>query len=341
MADPCILIPAYKPDQKMLNLVEQLRAADFHRIIVVDDGSGPEYAQLFDQAANLGCVVLRHGINMGKGRALKTGLNHGLVSGLAGNGIITADADGQHAPGDIRKIADALAANPTALILGIRQFRGQVPWKSRVGNGITRIIFGMIHGGDIQDTQTGLRGLPADCIPLFLSLPGERYEYEMDMLLAVRPNDIKLVQVPIETIYLEGNRSSHFKVLQDSARIYRLLIKYIASSLIATAVDYLTFFLMNITFPDQLIGSVAVARTLSSLVNYLINRNLVFKKKNVGKASIIRYYILAVCIMLATYGLIKLLIEGAGFNVYVAKILVDSVLSCVSYFVQRDYVYRR
>ncbi|HBP38014.1 MAG TPA: hypothetical protein DD640_04600, partial [Clostridiales bacterium] len=216
-----------------------------------------------------------------------------------------------------------------------------VPWKSRLGNGITRFFFGLIHGGDVRDTQTGLRGLPGSSISLFLSLPGERYEYEMNMLLAIRPNEISLVQVPIETIYLEGNRSSHFKVLQDSARIYALLVKYIASSLIATVVDYVGFYLMNISFPDHLIASVAVSRSVSSLVNYLINRDIVFKRKNVGKMAIVRYYIVVIGIMAANYGLIKLLSDTVGFNIYVAKVIVDSLLSVISFYAQREFVYHR
>jgi glycosyltransferase involved in cell wall biosynthesis len=340
MAYPSILIPAYKPDQKMIMLIDQLRSSGFDRIIIVDDGSGPNYIQLFAQAEDLGCVVLRHGINMGKGRALKSGLNHSLVSGLADQGIITADADGQHSPADIQKIAVAMAADPAALILGVRSFTGNVPLKSRLGNGITRAFFSLIHGGDVRDTQTGLRGIPPAFIPLFISLPGERYEYEMNMLLAVRPNEIPLVQIPIDTIYIEGNRSSHFKVLQDSARIYRLLFQFVASSLVATGVDYLIFILMMVSVPNQLIISVATARTVSSVVNYLINRNLVFKRKHAGKAAMARYYALVFIIMLVNFGLIKLMTLGLSFNVYAAKITSDIFLFFVSSIVQRDYVYR-
>lgn len=338
---PCILIPAYKPDQKMIDLVIELQKNGFERIIVIDDGSGPEFADLFARTGQLGCTVLQHGINMGKGRAMKTGLNHYLTSNLVGSGIITADADGQHTPADIRKIADAMQEKNDALILGVRNFTGTVPLKSRLGNGITRVFFGLIHGSDVRDTQTGLRGLPDKYISLFLSLPGERYEYEMNMLLAVRPHEIDLVQVPIDTIYIEGNRSSHFKVLQDSARIYRLLFKFIASSLIATVMDYLIFALMHITVPGQLIYSVVVARSCSSFINYSINRNLVFKSKGDGKKSLIRYYALALVIMMGSYGLIKLLTVVGGLNVYVAKVISDSLLYIVSFIVQREFVYRR
>ncbi len=338
---PCILIPAYKPDHKMIDLVEKLQAAKFDRIVVIDDGSGPDFAAVFAKAGEMGCEILVHSINMGKGRAMKTGLNFCLVNGLAGSGVITADADGQHTPDDIQKIAAAMALHNESLVLGVRRFTGNVPLKSRLGNKITRFFFSMIHGEDVRDTQTGLRGLPKAHIPLFLSLPGERYEYEMNMLLAVRPHEIGLVQIPIDTVYIEGNRSSHFNVLRDSVRIYRLLVKFVASSLIATAVDYLLFFLMNVTFPGQLIYSVVVARSVSSFLNFMINRNLVFQKRNTGKCAIIRYYALALLVMLSSYGLIKLFTQVLGINLYVAKVIADSLLYLVSFVVQREFVYRR
>jgi glycosyltransferase involved in cell wall biosynthesis len=341
MALPCILIPAYKPDRKMIELIEALQAAAFCQIIVVDDGSGPAFTPLFNQALELSCTVLRHSINMGKGRAVKTGLNHGLLAGKLNDGVITADADGQHTPADILKIAAAMADDPAALVLGVRNFSGAVPLKSRLGNGITRFFFSLIHGGDVRDTQTGLRGLPAEQIPLFLSLPGERYEYEMNMLLSIRPHEIKLIQIPIDTVYIEGNRSSHFNVVQDSVRIYRLLVKFIASSLVSTVVDYAVFAIMNITVANQLIGSVVVARSISSLINFSINKNIVFKRKSTGKNAIFRYYALVIFIMMASYGLIKLFNLGLGLNLYLSKLIADCILYFVSFIVQREFVYRR
>lgn len=338
---PCIIIPAYKPDHKMVDLIQHLLQESFTRIIVIDDGSGAECDSLFAEAQALGCTVLRHGINMGKGRAMKTGLNHGLVSGLLTEGVIFADADGQHTPADIRKIADAMAADPEAMVLGVRQFSGSVPLKSRLGNGFTRFFFSLIHGSDVKDTQTGLRGLQAEQIPLLLSLNGERYEYEMNMLLAIRPNEIKLVQIPIETVYIEGNRSSHFKAFQDSVRIYKLLVKFVAASLFSTLVDYALFAVMHTFVPGQLLGSVAVARAVSSVVNYSINNKVVFKRKRNGKSTIYRYYALAIPLMFAGYGLIKFFNIVLGIDIYLSKVITDVLLYVVSFIVQREFVYHR
>jgi len=338
---PTILIPAYKPDEKLIVLVKDLQTVGFSDLVVVDDGGGAAYASLFDQCAALGCVVLHHGINMGKGRALKTGLNHCLVQGLSGTGIITADADGQHTPADILRIADTMAESPDTLVLGVRHFSGHVPLRSRFGNGVTRRLFALINGETIQDTQTGLRGLPDSLISLFLSLSGERYEYEMNMLLAIRPNAIRIRQVPIETIYIEGNKSSHFNTILDSARIYRLLLAFILSSLTAAAVDYAVFIALTILLPGQLLVSVVTARITSSLVNFTINRHLVFRQKDADRTSIVRYYALVIFIMLLNYGLIELLSNWIGINLYVAKVIADLSLYALSFLAQRDFVYRR
>jgi len=337
---PAILIPAYKPDEKLVDLVKNLQTGGFSDLIVVDDGSGESFDPIFRQCEDLGCTILRHGINMGKGRAIKTGLNHYLVRGQARSGVITADADGQHTPADIRRIADAMAENPEALVLGVRQFSGNVPLRSRFGNGITRKLFTLVNGEAVTDTQTGLRGLPELLIPLFLSLSGERYEYEMNMLLAIRPNALKLKQVPIETIYIEGNKSSHFNTVLDSARIYRLILLFLISSLFAALIDYAVFIAMTLAFPGALLASVVSARVVSSFVNFLVNHNLVFRQKNAASTTIVRYYILVVAIMLLSYGSIHLLSNVIGINLYVSKLISDIGLYFISFLVQRDFVYR-
>jgi putative flippase GtrA len=338
---PVILIPAYKPDHQLPDLIVQLKANGFEKILVVDDGSGQSYEPIFTQVSDMGCLILQHAINMGKGRALKTGLNYCLTSNLAASGVITADADGQHSAGDIAKIAAAMAENPDALVLGVRHFTGKVPIRNRLGNSITRIFFSLIHGHVVRDTQSGLRGIPFSHMPLILSLSGEHYEYEMNMLLAVRPNDINLIQIPIETIYIEGNRHSHYKVLRDSVRIYRLLVKFVCSSAVATIVDYGLFTLMNLSFANQVFSSIVVARIVSSTVNFSINRRVVFKRKNPPRSAILRYYGLALVIMLASYGLIKLFAGVLGLNVYVAKVISDSLLTVFSFVAQREFVYRK
>lgn len=336
---PSILIPAYKPDDKMITLIKELVESGFTRLLIVNDGSGPEYDACFAEAEALGCRILQHAINMGKGRALKTGLNEALLCGFADPGIITADADGQHAPRDIHRIALAMQENPEALVLGVRRFTGNVPIRNRMGNTITRGVFALVNGNGIMDTQTGLRGIPLRHVPLALSLKGERYEYEMNMLLEARPNDVRMVQVPIDTIYIEGNKSSHYHPFIDSVRIYALILRYILSSFVAGIVDYGVFAVMHLSFPRLLIESVVTARILSSIVNFIINRKIVFRQKGTVAHAAFRYYALVVFIMLSSYGLIWTLSGPLGLNVFFAKIITDIFLSIISFFAQRELVY--
>lgn len=336
---PSVLIPAYKPDDKMLQLIQDLLELGFSRIMVVNDGSGPAFDACFEQAGAMGCRIVRHAVNMGKGRAMKTGINEAMLCGFAEPGIITADADGQHLPGDIRRVATAMAENPDALVLGVRRFTGNVPLRNRMGNGITRGVFAMVNGNGVMDTQTGLRGLPGQHLPLMLALKGERYEYEMNMLLEARPNNVPMVQVPIDTVYIEGNKSSHYHPFIDSVRIYGLILKYILSSIMAGVVDYGVFALVHTRFPNPLIISVVSARILSSLVNFLINRNIVFRQKGTMAHAAGRYYTLVLFVMLASYGLIWTLSVLLGLNVYLSKVITDIFLSIFSFVIQREFVY--
>lgn len=166
--------------------------------------------------------VLTHSVNRGKGAALKTGFDY-----LADVNIITADADGQHTPEDIVRIAEALKTYEHGLVLGVRSFTGKVPFRSRFGNWWTRIWFFVLTRLWVRDTQTGLRGIPAALLPRVSALEGERYEYEMVMLADAKRHPMRPLQIPIETIYLNDNSASHFSPLKDTVRIYRALFRYL------------------------------------------------------------------------------------------------------------------
>ncbi|MEG0767792.1 MAG: glycosyltransferase family 2 protein, partial [Clostridia bacterium] len=184
-----VLIPAYKPDERLLTLCQALRTAQL-AVLVVDDGSGVSFAPLFTQVVVQGVPVVRHAVNLGKGRALKTGINEALQRYPHLAGLITADADGQHTPTDILRIIDAMRAHPDALVTGARTFAGAVPFRSRAGNIITRNVYHFVTGIRCQDTQTGLRGIPACALASMIKLSGEGYEFEMTMLLKLR--DLRL-----------------------------------------------------------------------------------------------------------------------------------------------------
>ncbi len=337
VAQILVVIPAYKPNLRMLTLCEALRAAEFP-VMLVDDGSGEAYRDLFQQAETLGCHVERHAVNMGKGRALKTGINAAMNLYPELAGVVTADADGQHTCADILRIMATMGETPDTLITGARCFGKNVPFKSRAGNTITRYVYRFATGIRCKDTQTGLRGIPAKFLPSVLCLPGERYEYEMTMLMKLKELSLPLKEIEIEAIYLDNNKGSHFHPFMDSLRIYTVILRFLTSSLLSFGLDYaLYLFCLRIWLlsPGQ---CYVIARVFSSLFNYTLNRTAVFGGRG-GKFSIFRYYLLALLIMAAGSGFVELL-AFLGFGAGWVKIPVDTLLFFVSYLLQRDYVFR-
>jgi len=345
LAGIAVVIPSRAPGPELLSLAEAIQAHGFGALIVVDDGGGSEFAPLFSSLSNQPAThVLRHAVNLGKGRALKTAFNYIITELPSIQSIVTADADGQHTADDIVAVANVLSSSAgltpaTQVVLGTRTFGPDVPLRSRFGNGLTRTIFRFLTGVPVADTQTGLRGLPVAVLPDLLRLDGERYEYEMTMLAHLCRHGARPVEVPIATIYIDGNRCSHFDPIRDSMRIYFVLARFYFSSLIAAAIDFAGFSLAFAVTHNVLAG-VAFGR-LSSLVNFVLNRKYVFNSRGRLPSSLLRYYILVVAIAGLSYLLIRASVAWLHWNVFAAKIVVDVLLSLVSFDAQRTYVFRR
>lgn len=221
-----VLIPAYEPDDHLVGLVTDIAADDpTQRIVVVDDGSGSAFRRIFDAVRSCGADVITHPVNRGKGAALRTGFAH-IAAAFPGDDVVTADCDGQHTLTDIRRVAVALAERPGAVVLGARCFRGDVPWRSRIGNDATKHLFRVITGRRLADTQTGLRGYSSSLLPWLATIAGDHFEYELEVLLDATRSGVPLHEVPIEAIYLCGNRSSHFRPVRDSVRVYVPLVRF-------------------------------------------------------------------------------------------------------------------
>ena len=226
-----VLVPAYQPGDHLLGLLTELReTAPGTRVVVVDDGSSAGSARVLDAARDLGCTVLRHEKNRGKGAALKTGFRH-VAEAHPGELVVCADADGQHHVADILRVAGR-ARDTGRTVLGVRRFDGAVPLRSKVGNTVTALLFRAVTGRPVQDTQTGLRAYPGDLLDWLQSVPGERFEYEMNVLLEAARAGHQIDEVVIATTYLDDNASSHFGSLTDSVRIYRPLLRFAATSLL-------------------------------------------------------------------------------------------------------------
>ena len=357
-----IVIPALDPGRDLPAYCRALRAVTDAPILLVDDGSRPALASVFDECAAVpGVAFVRHGANRGKGRALKTAFRRLLDERPDLAGCVTADADGQHTPADVRRCLDALAAAPGALVLGCRTFTlGHVPWRSRFGNHFIRAFFRLATGRRFQDTQTGLRGIPAEFMGALLDVPGERFDFETRMLLAL--GDRPLAELPIETVYEAGNPTSHFNPLRDSARILsivaaaalRRLAAFLVASLASFALDLaLASVLYRHVFREaehaRLALSVGIARAVSLVFNYLANRRLVFaegrdgvRRHAFGRFAFGRYLLLAVALFGASYGLTKAAISlWPRVPMETHKAVVDFLLFFASFVVQRLFVFPR
>lgn len=351
MAKVAIVIPSYEPDDNLVTLCENLIKEDLQDIIVIDDGSGDEYQEIFDKVASMKCVVLKHAINQGKGRALKFAFNYLLTRDDELLGCVTADSDGQHSIKDIKACIAALEEEPNKLIMGCRDFNlPDVPNKSKFGNKLTRKICKWLCGVDVTDTQTGLRAIPAEFMRYLLNTSGERFEFETNMLIETR-NRIEIKEIPIETIYdSKTDHKTHFDPIKDSLRIYKIFggkfLKFMVSSLSSSVVDLVLFALMCSVLKDAIplwyvaIATV-VARVISATYNYLINYKLVFKSNEKHSVSMVKYFALAVVQMSLSALLVTLLVSLLSFIPEVAiKIVVDVILFFISYRIQNQLIFK-
>ncbi len=347
-----ILIPSYDPDEQMVLYVKKLIREGFKNIVIVDDGSKQDTQKYFDEVRELKEVVLlRHAVNQGKGRALKTGMHYFLNTYPKGEmaGIVTADADGQHGVMDTVKVAKCLVET-NGFILGTRNFdESNVPFKSRSGNKITTCVFALFYGKKIRDTQTGLRGIPYEFVSECLKMQGERFEYEIVMLIEAVRQKLVIIEEDIETIYIDSNRATHFHAIKDSARIYKIILEtffaFAISGILSFVIDIGLFALLTkvvFSFLDITMSvflGTLLARVVSSLFNYTMNRNTVFKGGT--KNSIFKYYVLCVCQLLCSWGLVVLVFNQIHFDTTIIKCVVDVVLFFISYQIQRLWVFKK
>ncbi len=351
---PVVLIPSLEPDERLPAYVEELLGHGFPRVVVVNDGSGPAYQPIFDRIAALGATVLGYPENKGKGGALKTGMQWILEHEPDCLGVVTADADGQHRVPDILRLAASLRSGERALWLGCRNFNlPDIPPKSRMGNRITSVVFKALYGVWLSDTQTGLRGFLREDIPLMVSVPGERYEYEMNMLITCARQKLPMKTITIETVYENNNEGTHFHPVRDSWRIYKVILgnffKFMSSSLFCVFVDQLMAALLrNWVLPPlglpndggfwNLNISGWGARVVSAWVNFLINKNLVFEREGKARTEALRYFILCVGIICVS-NLGVWLLSKVYVPAWLGKILMDTLLYFVSYHLQQNWVF--
>ena len=342
-----ILIPSLEPDDRLPAYMRQLFAHGFTRAVVVDDGSSEKYQPIFEELAAMdGVTVLHHEVNRGKGCALKTGYTYIRDNIPEASGVITADADGQHTVPDCWKLAEALTADRRALYLGSRDFNlPDIPPKSRFGNKTTSFVFKLLYGHWLPDTQTGLRAFKREDLQFMIDVPGERFEYEMQVLIACSRAKMEMVPITIETVYENENEGTHFHPIRDSYRIYKVIlgnfVKFTLSSILSTVLDLLVLHLChNLLLLSPFISQV-IARCISAPVNFAVNAKYIFEDK-INRRTFTRYVILAVGILLIHALLLDKamsLLKVPGIFITLVSAVVNAIVYLLSYRVQNKWVF--
>ncbi len=300
-----LVVPIYEPTEFVLPFLSKFKEGDFALFLVVDDGSGPSFDEHFASIARLGLFkVLRLRKNKGKGGAMKAALSYIKKNAKDIDAFVTADGDGQHSYEDVLKIRDALCVNPDALVLGCRK-RSEMPHSSQVGSWWSTLYFNLMTGVKLEDTQTGLRGVPKRLFSSFMACPGSRYEFEMGFLASVVREE-KPIIVPIQTIYLKDNASTHFRVFHDSLRIAYFPLAYLFAGILLCMIDVLLFHYIYLpSFPDTGVGHL-LASFCASFVTFfcyeIFTHCLVFFIKPRFKKMVIDFFAFAF-FSLASFGI--------------------------------------
>ncbi len=346
-----IVIPALNPEEELIHYVDELLLNSDANIVVVDDGSDKNSLYTLGAISLRDrCIVLKHDENRGKGAALKTAIKHIKDNMQQMQGIVTADADGQHSVNDVLRMIDKLNQEQDDLILGVREFDDNTPKRSLMGNRISSKTLGLLYGINLEDTQTGLRAISRKHFDWLLSLKGDRYEYEMNMLIYSKNIALNISTIPIQTLYFNDNSGSHFNTVKDGIKVYsRMLVgllSYIKNSGICAVVDIslftILFYLTQSFFTATAATAVAavVARVISSVIDFKLNRNTFASKAITGKKAYIKYYTLWLVQIVVSTTLVNMINIYFGALQPIIKPLIDLTIAIVSYKVQLHWVFK-
>ena len=340
MKPSVLVIPAYNPDDKLVDLVSAFKQCCPEQVcIVINDGSKPECDSIFKHLEAQHITILHHAVNLGKGEALKTGMRYFLEHYATDSiGIVTADADGQHSLPDIIKISQAMQEHPKHLHIGIREISTRdAPLRSRFGNRLTRMLFNRLTHNHVQDTQSGLRGIPINLIKQMVQSKSSGYEFEFEMFFIARKINTPILQTSIQTIYINNNESSHFNPVVDSLKIYYVFIRFCGVALLSFFVDFTLF--CAIFHQTHYVGTATLgARLVSATLNFFMNKNITFKANNNVSLAAVKYALLAFFIGVSSYQLLQILVL-TGLNTYISKILAEFFLFLESFMIQYAWIF--
>lgn len=338
------IIPAYQPSDILPQIVIEMinRGINPLHIFVVDDGSSDDCRHYFDAIKQMGVQYLQHAVNLGKGQALKTAFNNVCVHLIEFQGVVTLDADGQHSVSDVLRVREEMYFNPGAIVIGARSFHDNVPLRSKLGNVITHHVFSFLSGIRLSDTQTGLRGIPISFLPSLLKIPSVKYDFELDMLINAVEMGIPIKEISIQTIYIDNNMLSHFHPLYDSIRVYFVFLRFLSTSLISFAGDYIIYVILLSLWKtvDPITLHIGL-RIFTSFGNFLLNKYFVFKSKFSFAKEYISYIVTVVFILITTTSIIAFMTKSLEINPLVAKPIAELIGFFISFIIQKTIVFNK
>ena len=331
-----LLIPIYEPTDRVLPFLKQFKQEEFDVFVVVDDGSGEKYQEIFAAVEKETVFsVISYPENHGKGHALKTGMRYLVEHYPDLDHIITADGDGQHRHDDIIRVASRAKEAGSAVVLGARDFR-KAPPKSASGNKWSARYFHLASGVKITDCQTGLRAIPKEAFDLALYTYGERFDYEMNFLLPAS-REFGLDEVIIETIYEDENKGTHFRPVKDSLLIMRTPILYILIGILCFTLDLVAFHLLRtLVFTDAQTNALSLlyCHLIPFLpiffLDYILLSKVVFHHKGAFHQAFYKFFVLSLTSMLTVF----LFVWGMSFAtglLTLMKALIGIVFGCFKY----------
>lgn len=322
------VIPSYKPNEKLISILKELKENKIE-CIVVNDGSSDKYDSIFNKVKDYAHLI-EYYPNKGKGYAIKEGLKY-IEKTYKNSVIVTIDSDGEHRPKDAIKLLKIAEKKPNTLVLGKNT-------KHKLSTSITNWFYHFTTGVTLQDTKSGLRAFQDKLIPHFLTIDGNRFDYEMNMLLSCPKENIDIYEEPIETIH-DNDIASNYNMIKDTYLIYRKMIIYTITSLIAAVVDFFVYLLVVYLTNNVTISNI-LARVTSTNVNYIATKSLVFKDKRNAKQSVFKYYALAIATLLVSTILLHIAVNIFHMNKYIFKIVIDTILFLLNWSFANKYVFK-
>ena len=326
------LIPVYQPSELFHELVDSLK--NNGEVVIVDDGTSAELKPRLSQVSG---KILVHLSNEGKGAALKTGFAY-LLTLPDFEGVVTVDADGQHSISDCKNMMKMGSESSISAIIGIRNFRGKIPLRSKVGNLVSKYVFGLFVDLPLPDTQCGLRFFSADCVKQLTKVPGSRYDFETACLIEIKKKFIEFEMMPVETLYLDENKSSHFRPFRDSCLIYKQIFEFKVVGIICYLLEILLFILFQ-SFSTPSI-SYFLSRASSACLNFFLSSKVFNRSSSLSSTHVLRYGALVGFNILVGSSVLRL-VQDDNTSSLVPKLLLDIVLFGFNFFVSKKLVFKK